>query len=107
MTVLLGVGEVVSVASTVSVTVGLLVSVSVMVGVSEGVKVGGGSSVGVKVDLIWNGVFVEVPLRVYFSEVWISSQALNRPEIRINGSTAFTNLDFIIHQIARKDKHRI
>ncbi len=37
-----------------------------MVEVSEGVKVGGGSWVGVKVDLIWKGVFVDVPLIVYF-----------------------------------------
>ena len=59
----------VSVISIVSVTVGLLVSVSVIVGVSEGVKVGGGSWVGVKVDLIWKGVFVEVPLMVYFWDV--------------------------------------
>ena len=92
----IGEGEVVSVVSTVSVTVGLLVFVNVMVGVSEGVKVGGGSSVGVKVDFRWNGVFVEVPLRVYFSDVWISSQALNRPDIRINGRTTFKNLNFII-----------
>jgi len=56
----------VSVISSVSVIVGLLVYARVIVGVSEGVKVGGGSLVGVKVDLIWKGVFVEVPLMVYF-----------------------------------------
>jgi len=56
----------VSVISRVSVIVGELVYVRVSVGVSEGVKVGGGSWVGVKVDLIWKGVFVEVPLMVYF-----------------------------------------
>ena len=50
----------------VSVIVGLLVWVRVIVGVSEGVKVGGCSRVGVKVDLIWKGVFVEVPFMVYF-----------------------------------------
>lgn len=92
----IGVGEVVSVVSLVSVTVGLLVSVSVIVGVSEGVKVGSGSLVGVKVDWILKGVFVEVPLSVYFSDVWISSHALNKPEIRVKRSTTFTNLDFII-----------
>jgi len=54
------------VISIVSVTVGLLVKVRVIVGVSEGVKVGGGSWVGVKVDLMWKGVLVEVPLMLYF-----------------------------------------
>ncbi len=52
--------------SRVSVIVGLLVLVRVIVGVSEGVNVGGCSKVGVKVDLMWKGVFVEVPLMVYF-----------------------------------------
>ena len=56
----------VSVISSVSVIVGLVVNVRVIVGVSEGVKDGGCSRVGVKVDLIWKGVFVEVPFMVYF-----------------------------------------
>lgn len=59
----------VSVISGVSVMVGLIVNVGVIEGVLDGVKVGGGSWVAVKVDLIWKGVFVEVPFTLYFWEV--------------------------------------
>jgi hypothetical protein len=62
-------GVSVSVTCGVSVTVGLLVKVGLGDAVSVGVNVGGGSLVGVKVDLIWKGVFVDVPFSVYFCDV--------------------------------------
>jgi hypothetical protein len=65
-----------SVSRTSSVAVEVLVDVSVGAGVSDGVKVGGGSFVGVKVDLVWKGVLVEVPLRVYLGDACTASQAL-------------------------------
>ena len=72
-----GVGEAgSSVSRTSSVAVEVLVDVSVGAGVSDGVKVGGGSFVGVKVDLVWKGVLVEVPLRVYLGDACTASQAL-------------------------------
>ena len=59
----------VSVLSNVSVIVGLIVNVGVIEGVWDGVRVGGGSGVEVKVEMIWKGVFVEVPFNVYFWDV--------------------------------------
>jgi hypothetical protein len=59
----------VSVAVWVSAGVVVSVATGVWEGVFDGVKVGGGSSVGVKVDLMWKGVLVEVPFIVYFGAV--------------------------------------
>ena len=58
-----------SVSRTSSVAVEVLVNASVGAGVWDGVKVGGGSFVGVKVDLVWKGVLVEVPLRVNLGDI--------------------------------------